>query len=214
MCFCSAAVWKLQGIDRFDQTSVVVHSSQGQFAEWNGLKLHIHEGSLPEGVHQCTIHIIVSLAGQYKIPENSCLVSAIFWLRCEPECKFIKPIKVEIQHCGTQENLSRLEIIRAFCSQKRLPYNFKSLGGRFNAHTSYGDIEVNGFSGLGVIQKGQVSERLYYNQVLYRSYHSHQKGHDSDIHIIFTWNTEAHINVSYSYSPKFLNLSIYLLKLI
>ena len=193
-------MWTLPGIEECGEKSVVVHSSHGQLVEWNGLKLHIHAGSLPEGVHQCKIYIKASLAGQYEIPENSCLVSAIFWLRCEPQCKFIKPITVEIQHCSTKANLSRLKTVRAFCSQKQLPYNFKPLGGRFNADTSYGAVEVNSFSGVGVIEESPVSERLYYSQLFYRSYHSHQQGHE--IYIIFTWNTEAHINVSYS--PDFI----------
>ena len=169
---------------------MIVHSSQGRLVEWNGLKLHIHEGSLPM---DCKIYIKVSLAGQYKIPKNSNLVSAIFWLCCEPQCTFIKPITVEIQHCGTQENISRLKIVRAICSQKHLPYNFKPLGGRFDAHTSYGVVEVNHFSGYGVTEEGPASERKYYRQLFYRSHHSHPHAHD--IHIIFTWNTEAHLNV-------------------
>ena len=186
-------MWKLPGVEECGEKSVVVYSSHGQLVQWNGLKLHIHEGSLPEGVHQCKIYIKVSLAGQYEIPENSCLVSAIFWLRCEPKCKFIKPITVEIQHCSTKENLSRLKIVRAFCSQKQLPYNFKPLGGRFNADTSYGAVEVTSFSGVGVVEESPVSERLYYSQLFYHSCHSHQQRHE--IHIIFIWNTEAHINV-------------------
>ena len=175
---------------------MVLHSSQGQLVEWNGLKLQIHEGSLPEGINQCTVYIKVSLAGDYEFPENSSPVSAIFWLRCEPQCTFTKPITVEIQHCSTKQDLSRLKIVRAFCSQKDLPYNFKPLvGGRFNAGTSYGVIEVKGFSGIGVIDESPVSERMYYSQLFYRScYSSHQQKHE--VHITFIWNTEAHINVS------------------
>ena len=170
-----------------------MHCSQGQLVEWNGLKLHIHEGSLPEGLDKCKISIKASLAGQYEIPKNSSLVSAIFWLRCEPQCTFIKPITVEIQHCGTSESTSKLKIVRAYCSQKQLPYNFKPIGGRFTAHSSYGVVEVDSFSGVGVIQESPASERLYYSQLFYRSYQSQQLAHD--IHIIYTWNTEAHINV-------------------
>ena len=174
---------------------VVVHSSQGQLVEWSGLRLHIHEGSLPKNLHQCTIYIKASLAGDYEIPENSSLVSAVFWLRCEPQCTFTEPITVEIQHCSTKQDLSRLKIVRAFCNQKQLPYKFKPLGGRFDAATSYGAIEVNSFSGIGVIGENPVSERMYYSQLFYRSYHSHQQTHE--IHITFTWNTDTHINVSY-----------------
>ena len=172
-----------------------MHSSQGQDVKWNGLKLHIHAGSLPKGIDQCTILIKVSLAGDYEIPENSAPVSAFFWVRCEPQCTFTKPITVEIQHCSTRQDLSKLKIVRAICSQKDLLYKFKPLaGGRFDTNTSYGAIEVKSFSGFGVTEDGPASERLYYSQLFYRSYHSHQQRHE--IHVIFTWNTEAHINVS------------------
>ena len=189
-------MWKLPGVEECGETSVVISSSQGQLIEWNGLKMHIHKGSLPEGIDQCMIHIKASLAGEYEIPENSSLVSAVFWLRCEPQCTFTKPITVEIQHCSTKQDLSRLKIVRAFCNQKQLPYKFKPLGGRFNADASYGVIEVTSFSGVGVIEENPDSERMYYSQLFYSSFYSNQQTHD--IHITFTWNTEPHINVSYS----------------
>ena len=187
-------MWKLPGIEECHETSVVVHSSQGQHVKWNGLKLHIHAGSLPEDLQQCTIFIKASLAGQYEIPENTSLVSAIFWLRCEPHCIFTKPITLEIQHCSANRDLSKLKIVRAFCNQKHLPYQFKPLGGSFDADTSYGSIDMKGFSGVGVIEENSDSERMYYSQLFYRSL-----SHHHEIHIIFIWNTELHINVKQSF---------------
>ena len=188
-----AAVWKLHGIEECSETSVSVSSSQGQVVDWSGLKLHIHEGSLPEG---CKVYIKVSVAGDYEIPENSSLVSAVFWMRCEPQRTFTKPITVEIQHCSMIENISKLKVVRAVCSQKQLPYKFEPLGGRFDARTSYGVIEVNHFSGYGVVEEDSPdSKRKYYCQPFYRPL-SHQHGHEIDI--IFVWNTEAHINVRHT----------------
>ena len=186
-------MWTLPGVEECGQTCVIVHSSQGQDIEWNGLKLHIHAGSLPEGLQQCSIFIKASLAGNYEIPENTGLVSGIFWLRCEPQCAFVKPVTVEIQHCSTKRDLSKLKIVRALCSQKSLPYKFKPLGGSFNVDTFYGVIDMKGFSGVGAIEENPESERMYYNQLFYHSYLSHQQRHE--IHIIFVWNTELHINV-------------------
>ena len=67
------------------ETTVMVTSNQQNFY-WNGygLKLYIPEGSLPANMEYCTIKIMASLAGQYEFPENSHLVSAVYWLRCEP----------------------------------------------------------------------------------------------------------------------------------
>ena len=199
-------MWKLPGVEECGEASVVIYSSQGQLVDWNGLKLKIHVGSLPEGIDQCTIYIKASLTGEYEIPENSSLVSAVFWLRCEPQCTFTKPITVEIQHCSTKQDLSRLKIIRAFCNQKQLPYKFKPLGGRFNADTSYGAVEVNSFSGVGVVDESSVSERKYYSQIFYRSYLSHQQRHE--INIIFAWNTEAHNIINVSCSSSLFNITV------
>ena len=191
-----AALWNLPGVEECGEKIVVVHSSQGQLVKWNGLKLYIHAGSLPEGLQQCTIFIKASLGGDYEFQENTSLVSAVFWLRCEPQCTFTKPITVEIQHCSTKQDLSKLKIVRALCNQKPLPYKFKPLkGGMFVADTSYGAIELAGFSGLGVTEEKSVSDRLYYNQLFYCDSEVHEDGHD--IHLIYTWNTEAHINVSH-----------------
>ena len=194
----AAAVWTLPGVEECGDTCVTVQSSQGQLVEWNGLKLHIHAGSLPEGLQQCTIFIKATLAGEYEIPENTSLVSAIYWLRCEPQCIFIKPIMVEIQHCSTKQDLSKLKIVRALCSQKPLPYKFKPLeGGRFDADIFYGAIKVTRFSGLGITEDRSLSKRLYFNQLFYCDNEVHQ--HRRDIHIIYTWNTEAHINVNHAF---------------
>ena len=151
---------------------------------------------MPEGIDQCTIYITVSLAGEYEIPENTSLVSAIYWLHCEPPCIFTKPVTVEIDHCSFRKDPSRLKIVGAVCSQEQLPYNFKLLGGRFNAHTNgvSGVVEINGFSGFGVVEEGPASERLYFSQLFYRSHADCQQPHD--IHIAYTWSTVAHMNVS------------------
>ena len=189
----STAAWDLRGVEVCGEKTIVVYSSHGQQITWEGfgLKLHIHEGSLPAGTEQCTINIKASLAGQYEFPDNSHLVSAIFWLRCEPLIKFNRPVMVEIQHCSTLKDTSRLYIVRAVCSQKQLPYTFTKIGGEFTSHSSYGVIEVNGFSGLAVNLDG-TPEREYYSKLFYRS--DYCRGHCIDL--IITWNTEAHINVS------------------
>ena len=173
---------------------MVVHSSGAQQITWEGfgLKLHIAEDSLPAGIDQCTLTIKASLAGQYQFPDNSYLVSAIFWLRCEPMCKFTKPVTVEMQHCARSENVAdlKLKFVRAVCSQKQLPYTFKELDGYFTSNSSYGVVEVNGFSALAITQGGS-EEREYCSQLFYLGPPS-----SCHIHFIVTWNDEAHLTVS------------------
>ena len=186
------AAWDLPGVDVCGEMTVVLHSSAAQQITWEGfgLKLHIDEGSLPLGIDQCTLTIKASLAGQYEFPDNSYLVSAIIWLRCEPMCKFTKPVMVKMQHCARPENVLKLKFVRAVCSQKQLPYTFKELGGDFTSHSSYGVVEVNGFSGLGIAQKGS-KKKKYCSQLFCFGPPSFCR-----IHFIVTYDDEAHLTVS------------------
>ena len=190
----STATWNLRGVEVCGEMTAVVYSSHGQQITWPGygLRLNIPKGCLPAGMEQCTINIKASLAGQYEFPENSHLVSATFWLRCDDACKFTKPITVEIQHCAKPENIPNLNFVRAICSQKQLPYTFKQLpGGNFTSHSSYGVIELNSFSGVGVAQEGS-DKRQYYSKIFFLD--KYFGGHRIDL--VITWDTEAHINVN------------------
>ena len=191
--YMSTATWNLRGVEVCGEVTVVIHSSHGKQITWPGygLRLNIPKGCLLAGMEQCTINIKASLAGQYEFPENSHLVSAIFWLRCEDVHKFTKPITVEIQHCAKSESVTNLSFVRAVCSQKQLPYTFKQLpGGNFTSHSSYGVIELNSFSGVGVTQEGS-EDREYCSQLFYL-------GHPNpcNIHFVVSWNVEAHLTVS------------------
>ena len=169
---------------------MVTNSSQCVVWKDFGLKLHIQQNSLPAGVKECVINIKVSLAGQYEFPENLHLVSAIFWLRCEPMCKFSLPVSLEIQHCANPRNISKLCFVKALCSQRNLPYTFKQLSGaRFSE--SHGIIQVNSFSGVAITQQGS-EEREYVARLFYQMQHIHTY----DIHLVVTWNIEAHLTVS------------------
>ena len=195
----STATWNLRGVEVCGEMTVVVYSSHDQQITWPGygLRLNIPKGCLPAGMEQCTINIKASLAGQYEFPENSHLVSAVFWLRCEDVHKFTRPITVEIQHCAKSENVTNpLCFVRAVCSQKQLPYTFKQLpGGNFTSHSSYGVIELNSFSGVGVTQEGS-EDREYCSRIFYM--HSSQEVPvNREIHFVVIWNVEAHLTVRF-----------------
>ena len=175
---------------------MVVYSSHYQKISWPGygLRLNIPKGCLPVGMEQCTINIKVSLAGQYEFPKNSHPVSAVIWLHCKDVHRFARPITVEIQHCARSENATSLKLsfVRAVCSQKQLPYTFKQLaGGSFTSHSSYGVIELNSFSGVGVTQEGS-EDREYRSRLFYLN----QDAICHEIHFVVTWNTQAHLTVS------------------
>ena len=181
----------MHGVDICGEISVVVYTSHAQQFEWKGygLKLSIHEGSLPVGMEQCTVNIKASLAGHYEFPENYYLVSAVFWFRCETVHKFIKPITLEIQHCAKSKNISELNFVRAICNQKQLPYSFKpKIGGNFERE-SRGIIDVNSFSAVAVTQTDS-EERDYCSTLFYCCRAM------IDLFYVIVWNTEAHLNVS------------------
>ena len=85
--------------------------------QWNeyGLKLHVSEGSLPVGVEKCQINIRASLSGQFQLPEDSVLLSPVFWISAP--YKFTKPVTLELQHCALREEKSVLSDLR-FVSTK------------------------------------------------------------------------------------------------
>ena len=172
---------------------VVTNHPQSYAWAGYGLKLHIPEGCLPAGTEQCTINIKASLAGQYEFPENSYLVSAVFWFHCE--IKFTKKITLEVNHCAESVDCSKLTFVRAVCSQGQLPYTFSILGGDFTVHSSYGAIELKTFCGIGAINQGSANRR-YCGNLLYKEIKAAATRYVVEIYFIVLWDTEAHNNVS------------------
>ena len=181
--------------------TMIVVTRYAQDFEWEkfGLTLRISEGTLPEGVDQCTVRIKASTAGQYQFPENFDLVSAIFWLRCEPACKFTKSVTMEMEHCAKLGNSAKLCFVRAICNQEKLPYNFKKIGGRFDEVQRYGSIEMNRFSGLAIGKEGGSSTQNHIDQREYGAIvfnYVHQRETSYKIDFVVTLNTKAHRTVS------------------
>ena len=145
----------LRGMSVIGETSILV-TNQAQSFQWEGygLKLHVPNGILGD-LEYCRLFIKVGLSGEFKLPENTCLVSAVYWIDSKPRCKFSKPgIRMEIQHCSKSDH-STLSFVRAKCSQEVLPYEFSVLkGGEFSSPDSYGSIQLLHFSGIGVTQEG------------------------------------------------------------
>ena len=150
------------------ETDFIVSTKASSF-EWEGygLRLSISEDSLPTDMEECKINIKASLSGPFELPEDSELLSPVFWISAL--CKFKKPVTLEIQHCASRDEASfaDLNFISTKCSQKTLPYIFKQLDeGRFPADSSYGSIQLHHFSGIG-ITGGKRTPRAYCAQIYY-----------------------------------------------
>ena len=163
----------LRGMDVVGVTSLLI-TNRAETFHWPGygLKLHISQGSLPTGLEECRLHIKVGLSGEFKFPHNTFLVSAVYWIDSEPRCRFSKPIRMELQHCSTSNQGSKLSIVHAKCSQEILPYTFTPMkGGEFSPlePNSYGSIQLSHFSMIGVTQEGgedpQYCAGFYYRRI-------------------------------------------------
>lgn len=190
------AAWKCA-----EKTVLVINSEEDHYFSWAefGLNLHIPSRSLPPGFHSCTIHIIATIVGDYQFPPNSHLVSGVYWLRCIPACKFSKPVTLEIQHCGRQNNLSKFYFVKANLAQQLIQEQYvfhKAEGcsntnhGVFPAKSSYGFIQLESFSGYGVIQDDS-EERNYCANLYYLG----QDESKCQIHFTISWNTDVHRSV-------------------
>ena len=184
----------LRGLDVTGETSILV-TNQAQTFHWAGygLKLHIPPAALPTGLKECRLLIKVGLSGHFKFPKNTSLVSAVYWLDSEPQCKFSEPITVEMQHCVKPTQISELSFVHAKCSQVHLPYTFKTVeGGVFSSESAYGCVELNHFSFLA-----QVFKRIFLGvQQYYASiYYLHVRKNQREIHFVITKNLEAHATV-------------------
>ena len=117
-----------------------------------GFRLHVPEGSLPAEVSEAQLTVRVSLSGQFQLPPNCELVSAVYWVS-SPH-KFTKCLVVEIQHCAalcSDEQCEQLTFVRTECTQKELPYTFTELGGVFRHQSSFGSLSLFHFSGIGIV---------------------------------------------------------------
>ena len=144
----------LRGADVVAETTFTLTTERQSF-KFNGygFKLHVPEGSLPAELSETQLNVRVSLSGQFQLPPNSELVSAIYWVSSTCPHKFTKPLVVEIQHCAalsSDEQCEQLTFVRTKCTQKKLPYTFTELGGVFSHHSSYGSLSLSQFSGVGV----------------------------------------------------------------
>ena len=168
-----------------------------QLFSWHeyGLSLHIPENSLPDNLHQCSIHIKASIMGDYQLPQDTHLVSAVYWINCVPKCQFSEQLTLEIQHCAKQENLSKLCILSAHSEVNNGMFQTINNGsqsgyGVFPHHSSYGFIELNEFCRISVGQNGS-KERNYCASV----YYCEEEATACKIHFVIMWNTNAHKRV-------------------
>ena len=183
-------------------TSVPI-TSKAQSFHFNdyGLKLHIPPGALPADIEQCELLIKVGISGKFAFPQNTSLVSAVYWLNSKPWCNFSQPLKVEIQHCAMASQVSRLRFAR--CSKDNLPYTFEILEeGEFNSETGYGCIELQTFSLITQLLTWlpSLTAILREDSIKYRArlYYLWSGVSQREIHFVITKDLNTHATVRYT----------------
>ena len=141
----------LRGVEVSGETVLEVVGDKPQKLKWPGYGFYIEvpEGALPPGV-TASVGVKIILNGQFKLPENSQLISAVYWITSSEV--FLKEVAVNIQHCAvirSEEQCSNFKFIIAKCSQKELPYTFREKAGVFNSNTQYATIKLKQFSLIG-----------------------------------------------------------------
>ena len=131
---------------------------------WSGYGFYIEvpAGALPPGV-TASVAVRAILRGQFSLPENSELISAIYWISCSEV--FLRDVAVNIQCCANEEESREFKFIIAKCFQE-LPYKFVKRNAVFNAHTQYAAIHMHDIAFLlfGLIEhfeKQYVAQKFY-----------------------------------------------------
>ena len=143
----------LHGVEVCGETVLEVVGDKLQKLEWPGygFYMEVPNGALPPGVIS-SVAVKAILTGQFELPKDSKLISAIYWISASEV--FLKEVAVKIQHCAvirSEEECSKFRFIIAKCSQKELPYRFRVRKGVFNPHTQYATIKLKQFSLVGEV---------------------------------------------------------------
>ena len=152
----------LRGAEVYGETVLEVVGDKPQKLEWPGygFYMEVPDGALASGV-TASVGVKVILSGQFKLPDNRQLISAIYWISSSEV--FLKEVAINIQHFAiikSEEQCSKFGFIIAKCSQKELPHTFREKEGSFNPHTQYGTIKLKQFSLVG--ETGPEDTKLRY----------------------------------------------------
>ena len=131
---------------------LMIETNKKLYFEWKGygLKFHIPENVLPPKVDRSTLTIRALLPGQFKLPPEYMLCSAVYQIKAP--VKFARPVTLEIQHCFSSENSDTTDLCFVV-AHTYPPYRFeKQEGGIFSSNCSYGSISLDHFCYIAIIR--------------------------------------------------------------
>ena len=156
----------------------------------HGFKVHIPADAISSESGPVTLSIQASLSGDYQLPDDRVLVSAVYWLALHPPMKLSNKVTITIQHCASVNNGdSAFSFVTAKCTQKVLPYTFKPLSGGSFSDPHTGSIKVSHFSAYGVIGPEQATNYAFCTHYI------HEKRNIYVAHISVTKNLKILLTV-------------------
>ena len=119
-------------------------TNEEQHIEWKGygFRLHIPCNTLPDDCSCCNLTISVSLSGNFELPEDGVLVSAVYSFTHDLGDRELRnQVTLEMQHCASVHVLNDLRVLRAVSPS----YKFEVVpGGQFA--DGYSVIKLHHFS--------------------------------------------------------------------
>ena len=186
----------IQGAEIIDGTIVRIHPEEKFHYKWEGkgIEITIPAGAITTECRPVKLSIQDSYHGKYELPENTVIVSGVYWLAVNPPVKFSKKATIRIQHCADAD--SAPFFVTAKRSPETLSYKFKPLsGGEFTYPDSssssygYGCIEVEHFCADAIAAR----KKTFFTFCTY--YLASSEPNDYEAHITVTPKLEAFIVV-------------------
>ena len=121
--------------------------------------MSIPQGSLRAN-ETCNVFLKAIVHGKFEFPKNTKLVSGVYAIAMTRE--LLQPATIEIEHCvdlKTMDQCNCLGFVRAYCTQKSLPYTFENIpGGSFYPGTTTGKMSLTKFSMLAIVQMSNTTD--------------------------------------------------------
>ena len=130
----------------------------------HGVFMEIPDGALPPSGVNVMLYSRVILSGQFELPSDSQLISAIYCISSSEV--FLKEVSVNIPHFAvikSEEQCSKFRFIIAETSQSELPYKFREKEGLFNPHTQYATIKLKQLNSMMIGAVGPKDADLYFS---------------------------------------------------
>ena len=157
-----------------EKTVIVTNEEQHVIWEGYGLRLYIPPDSLPEGCSHLKLSVNVGLSGEFQLPENGVIVSAVYSFSHDPIDDLRQPVTLEMEHCAAASALDNLSIVKANTNSNSFKY---VPGGDFSSVKGYAVIKLHSFSRFSTFMKKhfpsllpdeiEYSANIYYTKMLH-----------------------------------------------